>query len=126
MAGGSAVDPTKPGPWVTWQETTTAPVDGKDQIFVSRPLGPGMPNCDGVTPAGVADGTGHVPAIGGFCFQQTGARPGRPGSADPSLNVDPTRDGDRARHRLHRRRGRTRCPWVVWYEKGDTDTASAA
>ena len=23
VAGGSAVDPTKPGPWVTWQETTT-------------------------------------------------------------------------------------------------------
>ena len=30
-------------------------------------------NCDGVTPAGVPDGTGHVPAIGGFCFQQTSA-----------------------------------------------------
>ena len=24
VAGGSAVDPTKPGPWVTWQETTEA------------------------------------------------------------------------------------------------------
>ena len=24
VAGGSAADPTKPGPWVTWQETTTA------------------------------------------------------------------------------------------------------
>ena len=30
--GGSAADATKPGPWVSWQETTTAPVDGKDQI----------------------------------------------------------------------------------------------
>ena len=34
VAGGSAVDPTKPGPWVTWQETTESPVDGADQIFV--------------------------------------------------------------------------------------------
>jgi hypothetical protein len=24
VAGGSAADPTKPGPWVTWQETSTA------------------------------------------------------------------------------------------------------
>ena len=71
VAGGSAVDPTKPGPWVTWQETTAQPVERTDQIFVSRPIGPGAANCDGVTPAGVAV-EGHVPAIGGFCFQQTG------------------------------------------------------
>ena len=66
VAGGSAVDPTKPGPWVTWQETTTAPVGGIDQIFVERRIGPGSTTCDGVTPAGVPVG-GHVPAIGGFC-----------------------------------------------------------
>src|SRR5947208_2888057 len=71
VAGGSAVDPSKPGPWVTWQETTTAPVAGKDQIFVERPIGPAAANCDGVKPAGVTVG-GHVPAIGGFCWQQTG------------------------------------------------------
>ena len=50
VAGGSAVDPTKPGPWVAWQETTAQPVDGRDQIFVSRPIGPGAANCDGVKP----------------------------------------------------------------------------
>ena len=77
MAGGSAADATKPGPWVTWQETTNAPVGGKDQIFVSRPLGPGQVNCDGVTPAGVADGTGHVPAIGGLLLPADRDRPGR-------------------------------------------------
>jgi hypothetical protein len=71
VAGGSAVDPTKPGPWVTWQEFgANAPGTGKDQIFVSKPVGPGSANCDGVKPLGVADGSGHVPAIGGFCFQQ--------------------------------------------------------
>ena len=92
VAGGSAADATKPGPWVTWQETTTLPVNGADQIFVSRPEGPGVANCNGVTPAGVAVGS-NVPAVGGFCWQQTGAGRVGPSSADPSLNVDPTRNG---------------------------------
>jgi hypothetical protein len=123
VAGGSAADATKPGPWVTWQETTTAPVSGKDQIFVSRPLGPGQPNCDGVTPAGVADGTGHVPAIGGFCFQQTGIGRVGAGSADPSLNVDPTRNGvepDIAFTGKNAAGVQDGVPWVVWYEKDNT------
>jgi hypothetical protein len=118
VAGGSAVDPTKPGPWVTWQETSTA--NGKDQIFVSRPEGPGMPNCDGVTPAGVADGTGHVPAIGGFCFQQTGIpRVGTP-TLDPSLNVDPARDG--IEPDIAFTGANDAVPWVVWYETGAPGT----
>jgi hypothetical protein len=124
VAGGSAADATKPGPWVTWQETTNAPVGGKDQIFVSRPLGPGQVNCDGVTPAGVADGTGHVPAIGGFCFQQTGIGRGGPGSADPTLNVDPTRNGvepDIAFTGKNTAGVQDGVPWVVWYEKDPTN-----
>src|SRR5919201_2698320 len=36
VAGGSVADPTKPGPWVTWQETDSR----KDQIFVTKPIGP--------------------------------------------------------------------------------------
>ena len=56
VAGGSAADPTKPGPWVTWQEKgANAPGVDKDQIFVSKPLGPGMTNCNNVTPKGVPD-----------------------------------------------------------------------
>ena len=124
VAGGSAADATKPGPWVTWQETTNAPVGGKDQIFVSRPLGPGQVNCDGVTPAGVADGTGHVPAIGGFCFQQTGIGRVGPGSADPTLNVDPTRNGvepDIAFTGKNTAGVQDGVPWVVWYEKDPTN-----
>ena len=92
VAGGSAVDPTKPGPWVTWQETTTSPVPGEDQIFVERPIGPGSANCDGIKPLGVEEG-GHIPAIGGFCWQQVGVPRVGPGGGDPSLNVDPTRNG---------------------------------
>src|SRR5437763_12291738 len=93
VSGGSAVDPTKPGPWVTWQETTNAPVDGKNQIFVSKPIGPGAANCDGVTPAGVMDATGHVPAIGGVCLQQVGVQRVRPGGAAASLDGDVKRTG---------------------------------
>ncbi|MGN6870995.1 MAG: hypothetical protein ACTHMY_21590 [Solirubrobacteraceae bacterium] len=121
VAGGSAVDPTKPGPWVTWQETTSSPVNGKDQIFVSKPLGPGMANCDApVTPAGVMDGTGHVPAIGGFCFQDVGVQRVGPGNADPSLNVDVARDG--IEPDIAFTGTNDSVPWVVWYEKG-TGTA---
>jgi hypothetical protein len=117
VAGGSAVDPTKPGPWVTWQETTTAPVSGKDQIFVERPIGPGSANCDGVTPAGVPV-SGHVPSIGGFCWQQTGIPRAGTGGADPSLNVDPTRDG--VEPDIAFTGASDSVPWVVWYEQGPT------
>ncbi len=115
VAGGSAVDPTKPGPWVAWQETTTSPVSGKDQIFVVRPIGPGATNCDGVTPAGVSV-AGHVPAIGGFCWQQAGIPRVGPGLADPSLNVDPTRDG--IEPDIAFTGAADSVPWVVWYETG--------
>ncbi len=118
MAGGSAVDPTKPGPWVTWQETTAQPVERTDEIFVSRPIGPGAANCDGVTPTGVAV-EGHVPAIGGFCFQQTGVGRVGPGGHDPSLNVDPTRNG--VEPDIAFTGVQDSVPWVVWYEKGKSD-----
>jgi hypothetical protein len=117
VAGGSAVDPTKPGPWVTWQETTTQPANGSDQIFVERPIGPGAANCDGVQPAGVAV-AGHVPAIGGFCWQQTGIPRVGPGRADPSLNVDPTRNG--VEPDIAFTGANDSVPWVVWYEKDST------
>jgi hypothetical protein len=115
VAGGSTADPTKPGPWVTWQETSTA-AGHPDQIFVSKPEGPGMANCDGVTPAGVVDGTGHVPAIGGFCFQQTGVDRFGSGTLDPSLNVDPTRNG--IEPDIAFTGTNDTVPWVVWYEEG--------
>ncbi len=115
VAGGSAVDPTKPGPWVTWQETTSAPVAGKDQIFVSKPIGPGTTDCAGVTPAGVQDTPGHVPAIGGFCFQQAGLGRVGPGGVDPSLNVDVTRNG--VEPDIAFTGPNDSVPWVVWYEK---------
>ena len=116
VAGGSAVDPTKPGPWVTWQETE--PISGEDQIFTVRPIGPGAENCDGIKPLGVSEG-GHVPAIGGFCWQQTGVPRVGPGGADPSLNVDPTRSG--VEPDIAFTGTEDKVPWVVWYEEGPSE-----
>ncbi len=121
VAGGSAVDATKPSPWVAWQETSTKMVGSinPDQIFVERSEGPGLANCDGVTPAGVVIG-GHVPAVGGFCWQQTGiARFGTP-TLDPSLNVDPARNGIEPEIAFAGSQNRVQdgVPWVVWYETG--------
>jgi hypothetical protein len=121
VAGGSAVDPTKPGPWVTWQETLqqATPTSGPDQIFVERSEGPGLTNCDTVTPAGVIVGT-DVPAIGGFCWQQTGIPRVGPTAADPSLNVDPTRNG--IEPDIAFTGANDAVPWVVWYETGPSTT----
>ncbi len=115
VAGGSA-DPTKPpGPWVTWQETS--PVGGKDQIYVERPIGPGAVNCNEATPRGVVNpATGEIQAIGGFCWQQVGIPRFGPGGADPSLNVDPTRDG--VEPDIAFTGANDTVPWVVWYEQG--------
>jgi hypothetical protein len=124
VAGGSAKDATQPGPWITWQEKDTA----TDQIFVERPIGPGATNCEGVTPAGVEDAPGHVPAIGGFCWQQTGIGRVGTGQADPSLNVDPTRNGvepDIAFTGKNAAGVQDGVPWVVWYEKGDTNRGTS-
>jgi hypothetical protein len=126
VAGGNAgapPDPTKPGPWITWQETSTAtgvPIAHPDQIFVVRPEGPGTANCDGVTPAQTPAVPSPVPAIGGFCWQQTGIpRVGTP-TLDPSLNVDPTRNG--VEPDIAFTGPSDSVPWVVWYEKDTTGT----
>jgi hypothetical protein len=119
IAGGSAVDPTKPGPWVTWQEVGTGTGE-TTQIYVERSIGPGSINCNGVTPKGVANGKGEVPAIGGFCWQQVGIpRAGEP-PPEPSLNVDPTREGEEPD--ITFTGANDAVPWVVWYETGVTAT----
>ncbi len=112
VAGGSAVDPSKPAPWVAFQEFSG--LEGVDQIFVERPIGPGAANCDGVTPEGVTV-NGHVPAIGGFCWQQTGIP--RVGT-EPGLNVDPTRAGEEPDIAFAGMNDGV--PWVVWYEVGQS------
>jgi hypothetical protein len=122
VAGGSAADPTKPGPWVTWQETSNS--NGKDQIFVDKPLGPGMANCNGVTPLGQPDASGNVPAIGGFCFQDVGIERAGQGNLDPSLNVDVNRDG--IEPDIAFTGANDSVPWVVWYETGPGSSGLAS
>ena len=124
VAGGNAgtataaPDPTKPGPWITWQETSTQLENAihPDQIFVERPIGPGSANCTGVTPGGTAS----MP-LGGFCWQQTGIDRFGSGTLDPSLNVDPTRNG--VEPDIAFTGAQDSVPWVVWYEKDNTGTS---
>jgi hypothetical protein len=128
VAGGNAgtptaaPDPTKPGPWITWQETSTASSPthtspNPDQIFVERPIGPGSTSCTGVTPGG-----GAAAPSGGFCWQQTGIDRFGSGTLDPSLNVDPTRNG--VEPDIAFTGANDAVPWVVWYEKDATGTTA--
>jgi hypothetical protein len=111
VAGGTTTPGGNPGPWITWQETSASGAHS-DQIFVSRPE-PGQANCDAFTPAGVVDGTGHVLATGGFCWQETG---NDRVAGDPSLNVDPARNG--IEPDIAFTGSGDNVPWVVWYETG--------
>ncbi|HXD65816.1 MAG TPA: hypothetical protein VNV17_14425, partial [Solirubrobacteraceae bacterium] len=117
VAGGSFTPGNNPGPWITWQETsptTTGAVTNPDQIFVEKPMGPGSTSCAGVTPGGTASAP-----LGGFCWQQTGIH--RLGG-DPSLNVDPTRNG--VEPDIAFTGASDSVPWVVWYEKDTTGTST--
>ena len=98
--------------------------NGQDQIFVDKPDGPGMANCNGVTPAGQPDATGNVPAIGGFCFQDVGIERAGAGNADPSLNVDVNRNG--IEPDIAFTGANDSVPWVVWYETGNGTNGLAA
>jgi hypothetical protein len=113
IAGGSAANPTAPGPWVAWQEVGAhAPGTGQDQIFVVKPIGPGTTTC----PAGTKPTTGTVGTVdGGFCWQQVGVE--RLG-VDPSLNVDRTRAG--IEPDIAFTGANDSVPWVVWYETGNS------
>ncbi len=111
VAGGSTSDPSKPGPWVTWQEQD-AP-ENTFQIFAVKPLGPGRTDCTGVTPASTDP---NAPPDGGFCWQQVGLPRVGTGNNDPSLNVDPTRIGKEPD--IAFTGANDALPWVVWYETG--------
>ncbi|HEY2599994.1 MAG TPA: hypothetical protein VGI67_00450 [Thermoleophilaceae bacterium] len=105
--GGAAVAGNNPGPWVVWQEQGPT----KDQIFVVKPIGPGTLVC----PPGTKP-TGGVP-VGGFCWQQVGVERSPLGSpVEPSLNVDPSREG--IEPDITFTGPSDTVPWVVWYEVG--------
>jgi hypothetical protein len=128
LIGGTTTAGANPAPWLTWQEAdngTTAAATGnpaapKDpanstfQIFVSH----AVPASGGACPAGTKPAHGTT-SVGNFCFQQVGIDrvPGPTGQSDPSLNVDPTRNGIQAD--IAFTGANDTVPWVVWYENSD-------
>ena len=105
--GGAAVAGANPGPWVIWQEQGPT----LDQIFVVKPIGPGTVTC----PPGTKP-TGGAP-VGGFCWQQVGVERSPLGApVEPSLNVDPSREG--IEPDLAFTGPSDTVPWAVWYEVG--------
>ena len=105
VAGGSTTAGGNPGPWITWEEQA-----GTSQIFVVRPVGPGVSTC----PAGTKPAGAGAP-VGGFCWQQTGIERVS-GNTKPSLNVDTTREG--VEPDIAFTGSNDTVPWVVWYEQG--------
>jgi len=115
VAGGATVAGNAPVPWVAWQERDGGAANdtSPNQIFVSK----GIKNtdCSANLPGG---GT----SVSNFCWQQVGlkritkAAAAPAGATDPTLNVDPTRDGIEPDFAFTGP-GDT-VPWVVWYEQG--------
>jgi hypothetical protein len=116
VAGGATNTANPPVPWVTWQEVGAASSSSPQQIFTSKAVKPTSgTTCplDGTNPAKPAGGA----AINGFCWQQVGIDRV---SSDPTMNVDPTRDGIEP-DIAFTGTGDT-VPWVVWYETSTADT----
>jgi hypothetical protein len=134
LIGGTTTAGGNPAPWVTWQEADngnqSAPTgnpanpnvagDSRFQIFVSHAVAAS----GGACPAGtqpVSGGSGTTPH--NFCFQDVGIpRVTGPSALDPSLNVDPTRDGIEAD--IAFTGANDSVPWVVWYENSDNGTTT--
>ena len=133
VGGAAAGGPgTAPVPWVAWQEKDGRNTNdlSKNQIFVSK--GIKQTDCTGLHP-----GNGG-PSVSNFCWQQVGLKRLDPTNAtaitssatgDPSLNVDPTRDGIEPDFAFTGKNATTgqldTVPWVVWYETGNTGTSGA-
>jgi hypothetical protein len=130
LIGGTTTAGANPAPWISWQEADngaqSVPTNGagnsRFQIFVSHAVAA----TGGACPAGTepsSGGTGTTPR--NFCFQDVGIpRVAGPisGQLDPSLNVDPTRDGIQAD--IAFTGANDTVPWVVWYENSDNGNST--
>jgi hypothetical protein len=104
-------------PWVAWQEKDGAATDAaaRNQIFASRAIK--QTDCSANQPGG---GT----SVSAFCWQQTGTKrlsataPTPSATGDPTLNVDPTRDGIEPDFAFTGTSDTV--PWVVWYEQNSS------
>src|ERR1700722_11349333 len=127
VQGGAAVAGNDPVPWVTWQELDGG-TPGPNQIFTSKGVKPTSGTTCPNDPAASANpikppaGSG---ANGGFCFQQVGLDRLDPGAgelpvttSDPSMNVDPSRDG--VEPDMAFTGANDTVPWVVWYEQNSS------
>ena len=121
VAGGATVAGNDPVPWVAWEENDGAATDADAprQIFVSKGVKQqqaGTP-CSSFRPS--AD-----PNLNGFCWEQVGLDRLRSGqqapadTVDPTLNVDPTRDGVEPDIAFTGKDDTV--VWTVWYEEGPT------
>jgi hypothetical protein len=125
LIGGTTTAGANPAPWITWQEADngnsvapgSSPGNSHFQIFVAH----AVPATAGVCPTGTKPARGN--SVGNFCFQQVGIdRVQGQGQLDPSLNVDPTRDGIQADIAFTGTNDSV--PWVVWYENSDNGNSS--
>ena len=96
MAGGATVAGNDPVPWIVWKEHDGGPTDdaARVQIFVVKGVKQAVTGaaCTGFKPTGGNN-------VNGFCWQQVGldrlepSSPTPSTSGDPTLDIDPTRDG---------------------------------
>jgi hypothetical protein len=120
VAGGATVPGAAPVPWVAWQEED-GNVNGSgshDQIFVSKGVKQAAPAspCTGFKPSSAA-------SVSAFCWQQVGLdrldpNGGSSATGDPTLNVDPSRDG--IEPDIAFTGASDKVAWVVWYEVGSS------
>ncbi len=139
LVGGTTTVGASPAPWITWEEAdngnqtdpTGSPTspnasgDSRFQIFVSHAVADTNSACpSGTQPS--SGGGSELTSPGKFCFQDVGIpRVTGPGSSqpeDPSLNVDPTRDGIQPDAAFTGTNDTV--PWVVWYENSDNGTTT--
>ena len=117
VAGGAAVPGNAPVPWVAWQEQdgNVSGSGNHDQIFVSKGVKQAAPEapCTGFKPSDAA-------SVSAFCWQQVGLdrldeNGGSSATGDPTLNVDPSRDG--VEPDIAFTGASDKVAWVVWYEQ---------
>ena len=113
VAGGAAVAGDDPVPWVAWEEQDGAA--NTDQIFVSKGVKQAAPQspCTGFKPS-------DAKSVSNFCWQQVGLDRlaedgGSDATGDPTLNVDPTRNG--VEPDIAFTGPSDTVAWTVWYEK---------
>jgi hypothetical protein len=120
VAGGATLAGKPPVPWVAWQEKdgNAAGSGNHDQIFVSKAVKQTTSQlpCTNFKPSTAA-------SVSFFCWQQVGIdrlaeSGGSSSTGDPTLNVDPSRDG--VEPAIAFTGPSDTVAWVVWYEQGNS------